>query len=318
MKRTWRYLVVVSLLMAGVAWAQDWKGKATLSGTVTDSAGKPVSGVVIALTFGDLSAGPEPAKTNNKGQWEVKNLADGKWLVKISKEGFDPQESTIEVGGQAKNPHIQVRLAPTGSAGVNAELTAGDQKAQALIAEKKYADARAVYQDLLTKYPKAVRVHIALARVYDAEGKYSEAADELNKYLATDPQNLDVGLSLASEYAKAGRGEEALKLMRLVPADRMKNSQNIQQCGVSLMLLKKPVDAIKFFELALERYPKEPTNLYYRGLCEWQIGSIIETPGTPKSRAHFERAAADLKKFVSLAPNSPEAAKVPEILGLIK
>jgi type 1 fimbria pilin len=318
MMRTLRVFLVCSLLMAGVAWAQDWKGKATLSGKVTDAAGKAIGGAQVTLTFADLNAGPAATKTNNKGEWEVKNVANGKWAIRISKEGFDPQESTVEVGGQSKNPHIQARLAPVGSAGVNAELSAGDQKARALVAEKKYAEARAIYQELLAKYPKAVRIHIALAQSYDGEGLYSEAADELKKYLVTDPQNLEIGLFLAAEYAKAGRGDEALQLMKVIPPAQQTNVADLQECGFSLLRLKKPVDAVKFFELAVDRFPDMPTNYYYRGLSEWQIGAIVEKPGTPQSRAHFDKAVADLNKFLAMAPNAPEAVNAKKILETLK
>ena len=315
MKRIWLCVALIALLSAGAAWAQEWKGKATLSGAVTDTAGKPINGAVVTLVLGNLNAGPKPTKTNNKGLWEVKNLADGKWIVRISREGFDAQEFTIDVGGQAKNPAIQVRLAP---AGTNAELASGDEKAKVLLDQKKYAEARTMYQDLLTKYPQATRIHIMVAQTYDSEGKFSEAADELSKYLESNPQNVDVGLVLANEYAKAGRGEEAFKLMSTVPVERMKTSDDLQQCGFQLLRVKKPVDALKFFELALKLFPNEVTNLYYRGISEVQIGAIVEKPGTPQSREHFDRAAEDLKKFVSLAPNSPEAANVPKLLEQIK
>ncbi|MBE3134521.1 MAG: tetratricopeptide repeat protein, partial [Acidobacteria bacterium] len=246
------------------------------------------------------------------------NIANGKWAVRISKEGFDAQETAVEVGGQAKNPHIQARLAPEGSSGVNTELAAGDQKARALVAEKKYAEARAIYAELLAKYPTAVRIHIVLAQTYDGEGQYSQAADELKKYLETDPQNLEIGLFLASEYAKADRGEEAFQVMQAIPPAQAKNVGDIQECGFSLLRLKKPADAVKFFNLALERFPDEATNYYYRGLSEWQIGAIVETSGTPKSRAHFDRATADLNKFLAIAPNAAEAANAKKILEMIK
>jgi len=317
MMRTLRVLLACSLLAVGTASAQDWKGKATLSGKVTDPAGKAISGATVTLTFVDLNAGTE-TKTNSKGEWEVKNVANGKWVIRISKEGFDPQESPVEVGGEAKNPHVQARLAPVGSAGANIDLATGDQKARELLAAKKYAEARAIYQDLLVKFPKAVRIHIALAQTYDGEGKFSEAADELKEYLQTDPQNLQIGSFLAGEYAKAGRGDEALQVMKAIPPAAMKDAADLQECGYSLLRLRKPSDAVKFFDLAVARFPNDPTNYYYRGLSEMQIGEIVEKEGTKERRAHFDKAKADMDKFLSMAPNAPEAANAKKILELVK
>jgi hypothetical protein len=126
MMRTLRVLLVCMLVAAGTAFAQDWKGKATLSGTVTDPAGKGIGGATVTLTFTSLKAGTQ-AKTNGQGEWLVKNVANGVWDVKIVKEGFEPKEFEVEVGGQMKNPHVDVRLGPTGSASANASLAEADQ-----------------------------------------------------------------------------------------------------------------------------------------------------------------------------------------------
>lgn len=318
MARTVRILLVWSLMAAGVAWAQEWKGKATVSGKVTDPAGKAIGGAVVTMTFGESNVGPDAVKTKNNGEWEIKNLAEGKWTVRVAKEGFDPQVSTMEIGPQSKSPHIQVRLAPIGSGEANAELIAGDKKARALMADNKFAEARAIYEELLAKYPKAVNIHVALAQAYDGEGEYLKAAQELRKYLQTDPQNVQMGVSLALEYAKAGKADEAFKLMKAVPPGFFKSSVELRECGFSLLRLMQPADALKFFDMAIVLFPKDPTNYYYRGVSEWQIGAVLETPGTPQSRAHFDRAIIDLNKFLSMAPRAIEAEKAKEILEMIK
>jgi predicted Zn-dependent protease len=310
---------MVGLLLAvGTASAQEWKGTAILSGTVTDPAGKAISGATITLTFVSAKAGPPETKTNGKGEWEQKNVANGSWVVRIAKDGFEPKESPVEVGGQAKNPHLDVRLAPVGSGDANASLAEGDKQARALIADKKYAEARAIYQDLLAKFPKAVRIHIALAQTYDGEGQFAQAADELKKYLDTDPSNVQIAGYYAGENAKAGNAEEALRVLTAIPAAAMKDSVDIQECGFTLLRAKKPADAVKFFELAVTRFPKEASNYYYRGLSEWQIGAIVEKPGTSQSRAHFDKARDDMNKFLDMAPAAPEAANAKKILEIVK
>jgi hypothetical protein len=316
--RTLRFLVVGVLLAVGTASAQEWKGTATLSGTVTDPGGKAISGATVTLTFMAAKAGPPEMKTNGKGEWEQKNVANGNWLVRIAKEGFEPKESQIDVGGQAKNPHLDVRLAPVGSGGANAALTEGDQKARALVAEKKYAEARAIYLDLLAKYPKAVRIHIALAQTYDGDGQFAQAADELKKYLETDPSNVQIIGFYAGENAKAGNADEALRALTAIPPAQMKDAADLQDCGYTLLRAKKPADAVKFFDLAVTRFPSEATNYYYRGLSEWQIGIVVEKPGTPESRAHFDKAKADITKFLEMAPEANEAANAKKILEIVK
>jgi tetratricopeptide (TPR) repeat protein len=319
MMRTLRFLMVCSLLAAGTVWAQDWKGKATVSGTVTDPAGKGIGGATVTLTFVDLKAGPPEAKTNGKGEWEVKNVAEGKWMVRVAKEKYEPKEAELQVGGEAKNPHVTMRLAPVGSGDANAELSAGDQKARALMAEKKYAEARAIYQGLLAKYPKAVRIHIALAQTYEADGQSAKAAEELKTYLETDPSNVQMAVFYASELAKAGNADESLKVLSSIPPTAVNDLVDLHECGRMLMQAKKFVAAQQFYEEAVKRFPNEAVNYYLRGLSEYLIGANVEKPNTSESKAHLEKAKADMNKFLQVAPkDDPSAANAKKILETIK
>ncbi len=318
MMRTLRFLLTCWLLAVASASAQqELAGKATLSGTVTDPAGKGIGGAVITLTFVDTKFTTE-VKSNSKGEWELKNVSNGKWLVRFSKEGFDPKETSVDVGGEAKNPHLDVRLAPVGSGGANADLTSGDQKARELMNQKKYAEARAVYQDLLQKYPKAVKIHIALAQTYDGENQFAKAAEELKTYLETDTSNVQIIGFYATENAKAGNADEAYRALSNIPAEAMKESTDLQECGFTLLRAKKPVDALKFFELAVTRFPNEANNYYYRGLSAWQIGTIVEKPGSSASKAQYEKATADLNKYLGMDPNGQNATNAKKLLEALK
>lgn len=316
--RTLRVLLACSLVAVATASAQDWKGKGTLSGTVTDPAGKAIGGATVTLTFVSAKVGPPETKTNGKGEWRVKDLANGKWLVRVAKEKFEPKEAEVEVGGEAKDPHISMRLAPVGSADAGAELAAAEKKGAELIAEKKYAEARALYEDLLKKYPKIADIHIRLSQTYDGEGQFAQAAAELRKFLEIYPQRVDIAGFYAVEHSKAGNADEALRVLKAIPPAQMKDSTDLQECGFHLLRAKKPADAIKFFEVGIARFPDQATNYYYRGLSEWQIGAIAVTPGSPESRAHFDKATADLSKFLEMAPNAPEAANAKKILEYVK
>jgi len=75
---------------------------------------------------------------------------------------------------------------------------------------------------------------------------------------------------------------------------------------------------LQFFDLAAERFPNEPSNHYYRGLSELQIGSVVEKPGTPESRPHFDRAIEHLQKYLSVAPTGADADNAKKMLEALK
>jgi tetratricopeptide (TPR) repeat protein len=317
MMRTLRILFVCVLIAAGTAFAQDWKGKAMLSGQVIDPDGKPINGATVTLTFTSLKAGTK-TKTNGQGVWQVKNLADGVWDVKIEKEGFEAREYEIEIGVEKKTPPFSVRLNRALSREANASIDEGDKKARALIGENKFAEARAIYEDLLAKYPQVVRIHTMIASTYDAEGNYAKAAESLKKYLASDPNNTQLWGFYAVFNAKAGNADEALRVLTAEPPGAMKESVDLQECGYALLRAKKPVDAVKFFDEAVKRFPNEAGNYFYRGLSEAQIGAQVEKPGSAESNAQIEKAKADLTKFLEMAPSAPEADQAKKILDSIK
>lgn len=316
MIRTVRFLLVCSLLAAGVAWAQDWRGKATMGGKVTDQAGKPVEGAKVTLTLGEAKVGTE-ATTNSKGEWKVEGVANGNWMLEFSKDGFDPRQLPVEVGGKLKNPNVQIKLAPAGS-DPNIALAAADAKGRELMGQQKWAEARAVYQDLLVKYPQVFRIHTAIAQTYHRENQFGKAADELKLYLDGDPQNIQMQTLYGAELVDAGRIEEGWQVLSGIDPTQMKDPSPLKDAGYSLLRQKKPAEAIRFFDLIAQRYPDDATAYYYRGFAEWQLASAASAADAPETKAHFEKAKADLTKFLGLAPTAAEAATAKKLLDLIK
>jgi Tfp pilus assembly protein PilF len=316
MVRTSRFLLLYSLLVVGAASAQDWRGTATMSGKVTDQAGKPVEGGLVRLIFVESKAGTE-VTTTNKGQWEVKGIANGNWVVQITKDGFDPTEFPVEVGGKIKNPRIESKLWPAGS-DPNIALTTGDKKARELIAQQKFAEARAIYEDLFAKYPKVFQLHVSIAQTYDKQNQFEQAADQLKKYLENDPQNTQIRGFLGVELASAGRADEAFEVLTSIQPAQMKDAADLKDCGFTLLRQKKPADAVKFFELAVTRFPDDAAGYYYRGISELQLVDPAPTADAAEKKVHLDKARADLSKFITMAPDAAEAATAKKVLEQIK
>lgn len=98
-------LVIGSGMPRAQAPAEPWKGTVTLSGTIVDEAGKPLAGVTVQLVFATTKTGPQ-VTTNARGEWKVEHLAEGLWLVQVSKKGFDPQQLPVGVFAKAKDSPI--------------------------------------------------------------------------------------------------------------------------------------------------------------------------------------------------------------------
>jgi hypothetical protein len=318
MVRILRFAIIALFISVGVSLAQapapaastDWKGKSKMGGKVIDEAGKIIPGVTVKFVFLPANAGPADVVTSAKGEWKVENISDGMWSLEFWKDGFDPRQVPVQVGGKIKEPNIELKLTKLGTDPTFAMRT-GAAKAQAFFEQKKYGDSRAVYQDLLAKYPKVYQLHQYIARDYHMEGNYPKAIEALQACLAAAPTDNQVKLMLASELHEAGRGDEAWAMFSTFDTTVLRDALDLETPGFALLRAKKPVDALKYFERVVVLYPTDPQAYYYRGLTNWQIGATVEKPNTPESKAKLEAAKVDLVKFIGMVPGADKDPKDP-------
>src|SRR5262249_7146011 len=148
--------LLLALLAASAARAQDWRGSGGADGFVQDPDGKPIAGATVKITFVRVGAGPKPTTTNKSGYWGFGGLAGGQWGSGGTAPGFEPMKTTFPVSEKgvfhAKERRLN-RAAPVqaSSSEVDAGAKAGQEAVAAvtegnrLVGEKKYAEARAEY-----------------------------------------------------------------------------------------------------------------------------------------------------------------------------
>jgi hypothetical protein len=85
-----RTIALLLLLAAPAALAQTWNGPAAVEVRVEDPKGLPVAGAEVRLqyTFVDPKDGPPPAVTDERGRATLGGLAEGSWILEVSREGF--------------------------------------------------------------------------------------------------------------------------------------------------------------------------------------------------------------------------------------
>jgi tetratricopeptide (TPR) repeat protein len=320
MVRILRFAIIALFISAGIGLArtQDlaasaapgWKGKGRMGGSVVDEAGKIIPGVTIKFVFLPGQEGPPDVVTNAKGEWKVENIAEGMWSLEFRKEGLDPRQAPLQVGGKVRDPFVTMRMTKEGTDPTFAMRT-GAAKAQAFFDQKKFSESRAVYQDLLARYPSVPQLRQYIARDYHMEKNYTKAVEELQAYLKDVPTDNPVKLMLASELFEAGKGDEAWAIFSAFDTTMLSDALDLETPGFALLRAKKPGEALKYFERVVVLYPEDPQAYYYRGLTNWQIGATVEKPDTPESKAKLEAAKADLTKFIGMVPAAEKDPKDP-------
>ena len=295
-------------LLTTAAAAQDWRGLGRIGGKVVDDAtGKPIEGVTVkAMLPASDNRGPE-SKSNARGDWAVGGVASGNWNVDFIKEGYETRSISIPISGASARP-MEVRMTrkaappPDPNIAIKEQLT----KAAALMNEKKFAEARAIYEHLSAKHPEVKQFRPLIARTYHGEGNKPQAIEHLRRAVAEDPENIELKVLLGNTLMEDGKAEEARQILASVDESKITDPAMLLNPGIALLNDKKHEDALSWFSKAIARFPDHADGYYYRGISYISLGKASE-------------AKADLQKYVAIAPpHAPELATAKQILATIK
>lgn len=307
---------LVVLALAATASAQAWRGQGRLWGKVSDESGQPIEGVIVKLFVPALNGGLD-VKTDKKGEWSAGGIGGGAWQIDFIKEGYDTRRITVDVQQTDPKPAIPITLkksAPDPNQIVAAEM----KRATSLVLEKKFAEAQAIYADLLTKYPQAYQIELTIARAYHAEGAFDKEIEHLKKYLEKDPGNVEVKLLTGAMMIQKGNATEGQALLNSVDDAAVKDPMVFVNTGINLLNQNKAKDALPFFEKAVARFPESPDAYYYRGMTNVQLGTTLRPDNQVEGDKLLTAGKADLAKFIQMAPNAPEAAAAQKMLDALK
>jgi tetratricopeptide (TPR) repeat protein len=320
-RRIMAFAAVVALACASIVAAQGWRGQGRMAGKVTDEAGTPLDGVTVKL-FLPTGNGGFDVKSNKKGEWSAGGISSGAWQVDFVKAGFETRRVTVDVEQLNPKPPMDIvmkKAAPDANTIVAEQL----KKAAGLVTEKKYAEAQAIYAELLGKYPQAYQIELAVARAYHAEAAtdksaYAKEIDHLKKFIEKEPNNVEIKLLAGAEMIQVGNAEEGKALLASVDDSAGKDPMVFVNVGINLMNQNKAKDALPFFERAVARFPESPDAYFYRGNVNVQMGMTIRPDNQAEGDKLIAAGKADLQKFLQMAPNAPEAAAAKKMLEALK
>ena len=316
MMRTSSAIVVLGIVLtASASWAQEWKGNGRLTGKVVDEQGKPLERVTIRAAFPAV-VGALEAKSDKKGDWAIDEVAEGTWQLLFEKDGYHPGQATSEVDESGRATAVRTTLKKVFDP--NAFIQAEAKKAEDLMAQKKFAEARAVFQAIIAKVPEiAGPMQVNLARTYYGEGALETAIELLKKGVAATPGNAQPRLLLLNMLLEKGSIDEASQLLGTIDQAAISGPEVYLNFSSALITAKKPTEALAYLEKAVTRFPQAPQPYYYRAVA---LIEVLNTKTDPKDPARIDllaRIKADLEKFLQISPTGPEADEVRKLLEQI-
>ena len=294
---------VATLMLASLAGAQT-HGNARLNGKIVDEQGQPVADADVKAQMSgqsDILSG----KSDKKGEWRINNVSNGEWKVAIEKPGLEPASETVEVRAD-KAPALNVTLKkatakPDPMIAINADL----QRAASLAQANKIPEARKIYEDILAKYPQIYQLEGFIARTYAAENNIPQALEHLKINLDKEPDNVDLKLFHAELLMESGDKAGAKTILDSLDMTKVKDPYPFINQAISLINEKKGPEAVELLTKLMAQFPTQNELYYYRGRA------YVASDKLPEART-------DLEKYVSLAPDTKEAADAKQIIEQIK
>ena len=192
--RFFRVVAALAVVLAlAVPAAAQSRGNLRITGKVLDEAGKPVAGAEVrAAKRGETEPEVFTAKTNDRGEYTINNLAPGEWVLEASKEGVGVKEATATLMQAQRNTTVDITIAKAApKVDPSVEINTEHQRAIGLAQAGKIPEARKIYEDLLTKYPSVYQLHAMLANMYAAEGNGAKGLEHIKIALEKEPENVD-------------------------------------------------------------------------------------------------------------------------------
>lgn len=321
-------LIMILLPLASLS-AQEGRGKGRLVGDVKDEKGNPLAGVKLTLQSLQYELKLN-AVSDEKGKWSFSGFAGSQraepnYDLIAEKDGYIPMTLRMQLAGLAPNPPQSLVMKEAGAevAGaidpkaVPAEHLAWIKEAEAQQQAGQFSQAVETYRKFMAAHPIHYKYQInignCLIEMQDYQGAVS-ALEEALKGLKAEKQDNLAGDKLAADlYSSIGtcwtklndlaKAAENYKLSaQIAPPTDAALAYNLAEI---LMAGNDSAGAIQYYTLAIQLNPKDPIYHEKLGYAQLNAGDI------PKALQAFN-------EFLKLAPDSPRAAEIQELIKALK
>lgn len=298
-------ILAIAVMAASSAFAQT-RGTSRISGKVIDEKGQPLRDVIVkAQKTGTTEV--IDGKSNDKGEFSIRNIAGGEWRLEFSKEGLQTQEGKVTVPDDGPSPGVTVTMVPPAPPAVDPTIAINEEikRAHAVGQSGDTAGARAIYESLAEKYPTVYQFPFFIATTYAAEKNFPKALEYIKQAGEKDPASVDVKLLQSEILIELGQKAEARALLDSLDMTQVKDPYPFINSAITMINDGQAAEAVDLLTKLATHFPTNASIYYYRGRAQLAAGKVDE-------------AKADLEKFITMAPaESKEVAEAKKILDQI-
>ncbi len=305
-------IVVLCFGMVGSLFAGLTSGKGKVSGTVFDAAtGQPLEGVTVKLFFPEVKQFHKPfAKTDKEGKWKTYYIRKGNWSIDFEKSGYETRKISyfVDPSPGSKNPPVEIKMKKMEGPAVASNVVKEIEKAKALMVEQKYDDALAKMLKILEENkedPGIDIVNLYIGNCYALKGDNAKAINYYKKSLEKFPKHKGLLLSIGNAYNNLKDNENAMKWYSKLSIEDIGDVDTLYNIGAIAYNKGDYAGAAKYFQKATEVNPQFADGFYQLGMTLTGLNKQAE-------------AVAALKKFMELAPDSPNFETAKAIVDAFK
>lgn len=307
MKRHFIIATVIVLLISIILFSQQGRGK--IRGVVLDEeTGEPIPDVTVKMFNESLNVYFQISPvTDKEGRWNANYLRTGSWKLTFEKVGYAPQAISYRVTYNPSAPQdvLTVRLRKIRGLVVKESIVTKAKQADKLFDEKKYYEAVEILEKIIAETPDAYILYKNVGNCYFAAEDYEKALEAYMKVYEKQPDRPDILADIANTYNNMGKKDLAAEWYVKVPLGQIQSIDTAYNAGVLLYNAGKPEEAANYFRRAVE-IDTEFADGYY------QLGMASVASNKP------EEAIVALRKFLALAPDSPQASIAKSVLEVLE
>jgi len=303
MKRLLTCIVCLAFIAAGSLYAQQGRGK--IRGLVLDEeTGQPIPDVTIKMVIQSLNMTFLPSPVTAKdGTWNANFFRTGMWTLEFEKVGYASQTISHPVvyeSGALKDV-LTVKLRMIKGLVIKATMFAEAKKADQLLQEKKYAEARVVLEKIIADEPQAYVLYKNIGASFFAEENYEEAVKAYMKVYEKTPERADIVAAIANSYNNLGNKAEAATWYAKLTVGDVQDIDTAYNAGVCLYNAGSTAEAAGYFKKSVTIDPAFADGYYQLGMASVALSKTDE-------------AVDAFKKLLELAPDSPQAETAKSIM----
>lgn len=274
-----------------------------IKGKVLDAAGEPLKDVTVTLK--DQSRGQTyTMKTDKNGNYALVGIGPADYRLKFEKEGYQSLEGTVTITSGKENA-FDAELLPEVRKPAKPAWEDKNLRAHELYLQKKFAEALALYREILAVDPNVAFIHFNAGNCHYHLQNYEAALESFREAVRLKPDFLEAYTNLANTYGKLKRYDEAIPVIENAIRSHPANGPLFLSLGLLYLDSGQGAKAIKCLEKAVSADPKNPSGYNSLGIAYARTGD-------------YARAVESYEKYLGLVSNPAEVERVRGLIEKLK